>query len=241
MMFLDGSGTQLAYQVDTWNPDGESLVWVMLPRLTDGAEVRCYYGTELDPNGGLAASNWPGYAGVWHMNATSGAEPDMTGSGFDAVPVEGDNSQPALMVRDGNAGVVGYARVNQPATTEDSGVRNALLVPDYDRLALGGTFTFSGWFKATAVKYWERVVSRKTDYTSRGGWEIELDNSSTRAYMRGGNNSGGYASFPDLCDGWVNLTLVYSGSAATFYANGEVKASVTVDGWIWRRRKPWRI
>ena len=229
MMFLDGSGTQLAYQVDTWNPDGESLVWVMLPRLTDGAEVRCYYGTGLDPNGGLAASNWPGYAGVWHMNATSGSEPDMTGSGFDAVPAEGSDSQPALMVRDGNAGAVGYARVNQPSTTEDSGVRNALLVPDYDRLALGGTFMFSGWFKATAVKYWERVVSRKTDYMSRGGWEIELDNSSTRAYMRGGNNSGGYASFPNLCDGWVNLTLVYNGSAATFYANGEVAASVTVD------------
>ena len=41
--FVDAEGNGLAYDIDTWNPSGESLVWVSLPRMTNGTEFAMWY------------------------------------------------------------------------------------------------------------------------------------------------------------------------------------------------------
>ncbi len=46
--FIDMQGNGLAYEIDTWNPSGESLVWVRLPEMTNGTQfVFCYGGDSL--------------------------------------------------------------------------------------------------------------------------------------------------------------------------------------------------
>ena len=66
--FVDAEGNGLAYEIDTWNPSGESLVWVNLPRMTNGTEFAMWYrssktGKELNSD-----NVWADYTGVWHLN-----------------------------------------------------------------------------------------------------------------------------------------------------------------------------
>ena len=42
MLFTDARKNAVYSQVDTWNPDGESLVWVVLPEATKGTDARVW-------------------------------------------------------------------------------------------------------------------------------------------------------------------------------------------------------
>ena len=71
--FVDAEGNGLAYEIDTWNPSGESLVWVNLPRMTNGTEFAMWYrssktGKELNSD-----NVWADYTGVWHLNESGSA------------------------------------------------------------------------------------------------------------------------------------------------------------------------
>ena len=43
--FLDAAGNLLPSEVDEWNENGESFLWVALPRMTNGTEFAMVYGT----------------------------------------------------------------------------------------------------------------------------------------------------------------------------------------------------
>ena len=85
MMFVDENGVAVPHEVDTWNTDGESLVWVKLPSTATNTKVFMYYG-----NGGVsseeAAEIWTDYVGIWHLNEANGEAKDSTGHGLTAVP-----------------------------------------------------------------------------------------------------------------------------------------------------------
>jgi glucose-6-phosphate isomerase len=39
-------GTLLAHEIDTWNPSGESFVWVNVPSLSPITEIKAYWGVK---------------------------------------------------------------------------------------------------------------------------------------------------------------------------------------------------
>lgn len=86
LRFADADGNLLPHEVDTWNAAGESLVWVGLPVLTNGAAFTMYYGS-AHPGPVSAQNLWAlaGYAGVWHL--TDGH--DSTTNGLDGTLVAG--------------------------------------------------------------------------------------------------------------------------------------------------------
>ena len=55
--FEDASGNALAYEVDTWNPQGESLVWVKVPSLTAATEITMRWGS-ANPDANDPAAVW---------------------------------------------------------------------------------------------------------------------------------------------------------------------------------------
>ena len=83
----DENGTILPYEIDTWNPGGESLLWVKVPVFQNGRRLTVTYGeTEADMTA-RAAEVWSNYVGVWHMNAVNalGKFPNAAGDArFDA-------------------------------------------------------------------------------------------------------------------------------------------------------------
>ena len=70
--FFDAEGNLLPSEVDTWNSDGESLVWVSVPELNRDTVITVRYGNAAAPE--VTASDvWTnGYVAVWHMNAAEG-------------------------------------------------------------------------------------------------------------------------------------------------------------------------
>ena len=73
LRFSDATGNLLAHEIDTWNPSGESLVWVKVPSFNASTVITAHYGC-TDPDVVIASDVWAnGYKAVWHMN-----DPDVT-------------------------------------------------------------------------------------------------------------------------------------------------------------------
>lgn len=77
LRFIAGDGTQLPFEVEQWDANGTSILWVRVPALQGGVAnaVDLYYGNSsvTTPTQGQV---FPGYLGVWHMNqdpSTGGA------------------------------------------------------------------------------------------------------------------------------------------------------------------------
>ncbi|MBQ9726738.1 MAG: hypothetical protein IJV65_04455 [Kiritimatiellae bacterium] len=68
LAFVDMDGSGLPFEIDTWDPQGTSLVWVRLPVMTNGAEFVMCWGSSSSGKAVSSANPWTGYAGVWHLN-----------------------------------------------------------------------------------------------------------------------------------------------------------------------------
>lgn len=230
IIFFDSDmQTPIPHAVDEWNTLGESLVWVMVPELSDGKTFSMFYGSRADL-AGVACVPWKDYVGVWHMNEADASLPahDATGNGLDAIPMASNgNVSPSGDYTQG--GVVGRARWNQNANSGDIG-QHWYSVADTPILNVGREFIFSGWFKAEVVEYWPRIVSRKDPWDGDYGWEVELD-SATMLYARASANSTVGAETPDITLGWVHLAFAFTRdpvervAVISVYVNGEPKAS----------------
>ena len=70
LRFADAGGNILASEVDTWDTNGVSLIWVKVPSLTSSTTITAYYGSEA-PGSVLSSGVWEnGYVGVWHLGRT---------------------------------------------------------------------------------------------------------------------------------------------------------------------------
>ncbi|MBQ3810835.1 MAG: DUF2341 domain-containing protein, partial [Kiritimatiellae bacterium] len=66
--FVDMSGNGLPFEIDTWDPSGESLIWVKLPSMQNGTEFVMCWGSETSGKTVCGDNPFAGYYGVWHMN-----------------------------------------------------------------------------------------------------------------------------------------------------------------------------
>lgn len=107
--FAFADGTLLAHDIEYWDPDGESSIWVSIPSLS-GKETS--FLMLWDPSGDATVHGawapsrvWQraGYVGVWHFAAQNadGSYPDASGHGATAVTVS--STVPAAPMTDGTA------------------------------------------------------------------------------------------------------------------------------------------
>ena len=68
LAFIDMSGNGLPFEIDTWNPSGESLIWVKLPTMQNGTEFVMCWGSDTAGKTVCGDNPFAGYYGVWHMN-----------------------------------------------------------------------------------------------------------------------------------------------------------------------------
>jgi len=225
MIFVDAAGTVIPHEIDTWNPAGESLVWVKVPLVQTGAKFTMYFGNGVDPTETLSAGNpWGGYRGVWHAGEADGAVLDATTNRLDATPTPFSAGSISCMT--GVPGVVGLARYN----TDNEEHRQGLVISSSSALDMGGTFTVSGWFRShEKIAYWPRILSRRQDSS---GWEVELDrdNSGYDCAMAAWADSVavGTSAFDGICGNWAYLAFVYSPTTVSCYLNGVCMATGSV-------------
>ena len=238
LAFFDANEQRLAYEIDEWHTNGESLVWVKLPELKRGARLTAAWGGGGEPIYGLGTEHgrgtgrelatghevWRDYAGVWHMNEDSGTAYDSTANGLDGIPSCGTNKLADVkqMVATEN-GACGRARVNmstKPSSTEVMANGNYMLVPSYDALELGDRFVVSIWFKGEAIRNYPRLISRKYDNADVGGFEYSVNNLGTSDIRGGTSVCTSQIALPDYSNRWVQVAIAFENDIVTCYTNG---------------------
>ncbi len=142
--FSDASGSvELPYEIEEWDTNGESLVWVQVPELVDSNTLIWAYWdndacTEAPPyttNGAV----WPADClGVWHLGRTAGGAEDLrdsTSNRYDLADNGTDNA----------TGLIGYSQDFQSGS-------DYVIDSDGEAYLNGLTaFTISVWLKSDVV------------------------------------------------------------------------------------------
>ena len=108
--FADANGTLLAHDIERWNANGTSLVWVSVPSLSGTTTVFTMYWNPK-PGATVPAARAPqrvwtlaNYAAVWHFNEQNldGSYPDASGEGAAAV-LNGSGETPNAPTTEGTS------------------------------------------------------------------------------------------------------------------------------------------
>ena len=204
--------TVYPHEIDTWNMNGDSLVWVRLPSVAKtGTTFKMQYGNPLAGTANTQAV-WSDYVGVWHMGSSENVAKDSTSHGLDATP----NGTTMTVFASGACGLA---------------QGNTLAVPNYDSLSVGQTFTASGWFRSPSnITTYPKPFYRNDSGWNNGGWGVEFSKSATAISVVGSSNSSYLkgVAVPTVLNKWVYFTFVYNGTTATCYTNGVSCKSGTI-------------
>ncbi|MBQ6137336.1 MAG: DUF2341 domain-containing protein [Kiritimatiellae bacterium] len=237
LYFVDSENNVLPYEIEKWNEQGESIVWVRVPAYAAGAHIYMYYGGPAVAQN--AAAVWSGYTGVWHMSEDSGTVADATGNNLDAVPAGDDTTQSVA-----TAGPVGNGRVNA-----SDNKANRLDVAYDSKLNIGDTLSFSGWAMLSGTRSDGRMamVMHKEKLWEHGWGVADWPDTADEIWFWGNSNSDGWdgncgeylgaVGIPSLLSGWVHVTVTHSGNTGKIYINGEQWATIrsgdrTANSWI---------
>ncbi|MGI6099829.1 MAG: DUF2341 domain-containing protein [Kiritimatiellia bacterium] len=185
LVFYDANHNILPHEIDTWNTNGTTLVWVCVPELTATTTLRLYFGTPsaTPPAYTTDGSTWSpaNFRGVWHFASitSGGVTPDSSASGLDSTANKSNVSTARV------DGIIGNCVLNSDGTGNCGA---GFLTANYNHLAVGNTFTISGWCRhRNTTPTWERVFSRKSGYTGNG-FEAELVSGSKKQDERPGRD-----------------------------------------------------
>lgn len=220
LRFTLADGTLLSHEIDTWNPSGESFVWVNVPSLSADTEIKVYWGVK---NASLApavnaADTWPDYVAVYHLGEGDVTAYDSSGNGYTAV-------NNATVTAGANPPVGGCARISN---TFNTGVAN-LNFTDRTRV------TFSGWVAVDSIgssstRNDSRVeIARQFTALKQGGFSCRyfanyngnplfgiFVNSSANNTV----NANWITTAPTSNGNWLYLTCTVEGTTAAKYING---------------------
>ena len=101
LRFSMQDGTELSYEIDTWDPSGASYVWVRVPAIAGTNDFMwAYWGKSglIAPTYTTNGSTWAnnGFAAVWHMNGPTNAPTDSARQPVDHSVYKGATSNDAL-------------------------------------------------------------------------------------------------------------------------------------------------
>ena len=216
LLFLSADETQeLNYEIESWNTNGASYVWVQLPQLDTNTFVWACWG---DPN--RASSPAPyltngavwanGYAGVWHLaNGVVLSGTDSTGNVNNGTV---HNSAATAGVIDGAAafdGVSAYVDVGTPAS-----------------LMANQKSTLSAWVYPVGGT----VIMMKGNDNAQNSFGLEWVGNTSYLFTFGNATDwlGDGGATP--INQWSHVTGVIDGNNKYLYVNGLLKASSTFAG-----------
>ncbi|MBQ6923441.1 MAG: DUF2341 domain-containing protein, partial [Kiritimatiellae bacterium] len=216
MAFVDELGHIIPHEIDTWNKNGMSLIWVRLPEMNNGTTfTMCYRSPLVDPLP-PPENTFERYVGVWHMNETQNGVVWLRDSTTNNLP--GETHAQSLAGPNVGQMIGGNARrvAQQPGTSANYG---RIIVFDHDdilRTGVGNVFTYSGWYKLTETPpKWSYLVGRKANDQDRG-WGIQYEeNSTTELRVWSGSTEKGkfqkFATPGAEATGWNYWTFVFDG------------------------------
>lgn len=234
--FSDSDGNLLSHEIDTWNTNGESLVWVKVPTLNKNTTIKAYYGCATPP--AVTASDvWTnGYVGVWHLGAANDTtQRDSTTNKLDFVCADGDVGKVDLAVSSGAVGgAVGFNR--------DETKKGGLSVSDSsDVLAGSDDLTLEAWIYPTQIDTVNnRFILAKRASSANATYYVYANNgregTPTIAVSKGSDDSNatypGAKTDPPPVNSWTHMAFTRVGAtkSITEYLDGTNLISMTQTG-----------
>ena len=237
-LFSDQDGNLLPFEIDVWDPAGESLVWVRVPVFADGTVVHLDYGASETDGTADAADVWRRYVGVWHLGETNAAS--AYGSYPNSTATAGIDGEKAKASIAGQAGRFGRSVKICNAIRKGAGYeRGGVFVPDAGEnapLDLGSTFMVSGWFRHEDQDYyWDKLFAKRkstnNEGSPNGGFVVEMDSagSNSRVTVAGnGGNTGAATLDSTLRNAWSHLAFIFDGKSCAIYQDGAFCRTTTI-------------
>lgn len=221
LRFADAEGNILPHEIDTWNPNGTSVIWVRVPELSGtSTELTMYYGGSGDGVTTVAGEVWSAseYNAVWHFS----------GNGNDSV----NGLEPTTVTgtpdfTDTNLGVGTAFYANGSSTI---GFAND---DKWATLGEGSCLTVSLWAKydITDCKY-ARMISCMDAWDEAQGWEVTIQKAKDEITV-GSSGQSQYqytATGVGPCSANAYLTVVYrADKVAELYVNGVLTYSKSLN------------
>jgi hypothetical protein len=245
--FVGMDGTGLPFEIDTWNTEGESLIWVRLPTMANGTQFVMCWGSDSRGKVVCGTNPWIDYTGVWHMGETETASEsnpvtihDSTDNGLHGSTPVGEEASGSVV---GGAWRIAPNNDHAPAIRVPATEGSAKAAAD----ALGTDFHASFWFRAKGDVPWSYLVSRRKGEQGTG-WGFLFHSGTPPALMRVHAGSTTYKNSSDAYnlgttlsatdDVWKKLDVVWKYASndnvqvADIYLNGvyfeTVKCNETV-------------
>jgi hypothetical protein len=208
--------TELKYEIDTWNTNGASYVWVQVPTLASTNDsIWAYWG---DPNNAAKPAYttnggaWDAtFGGVWHMNeviASGGTQHDSTSNHNDAAYTGGGASAC------GTACVIGGG-------DKISGMGPGLIVADSPSIEGLNHCSVSLWLRSDAgdgLYHVSQIMSKsgQLNLSSHAGITAEL------LWVTYGIGRHGVYMYPGNPDAWNYVVGTWDSASVNnyFYCNG---------------------
>ena len=232
--FEDLQGNPLAREIDTWDPAGESLVWVSIPSFSSSTVLTMTYKDatvtaqpSCQTNGAVWAA--AGYVGVWHFGENYGTAFDSTTNALHGA-VDASYDQTCVAATDAKVGksryVPGAASVN---------------LPNFSHLDIGDTVSLSGWYKfdpnvtlSSSTSPYLFNCKTKWDSTADGWyvvfqWTSNSDTTKKTLGLNGAGTSVSKVTVDSIKSSWVHITATFNNKAGAAYSNGVLKGSPTLN------------
>ena len=167
LAFFDASGNPLPFDVDTWNPTGESLVWVKVPSFSKTTVVTVAYGG-LVKNDVHQPATWSAYRGVWHLNETGdGAQAiaDATANAMDGAAHAATAYVPA-----GQLGGSRRMATSRGASDQNGGVRIPFNPAMNNNVSGRFSMVASTWVNLSTGGNWGGALFMRKNDMDDGGW-----------------------------------------------------------------------
>jgi len=218
LRFEDANGNGLAYDIDTWNPDGESLVWVKVPTLEKDDEITMRWGC-LAPDANDPTGVWSNYVFVWHGNDTT---TDSTGRTRSIAPTSG-----GFAVTDSESSHLGSCFKNE--TTANNKKFNVTSNP-FAQLTSYSQFAVSGWIKPAMTEPNIRIFSTKQEHSKDGMEFLAVTGSGIFLRGKGGSAGGNQIKWTDgylelKKQAWTFVSGVIDGTDGRAFANNLIETT----------------
>ena len=203
---------ELSYEIEKWDTNGTSYVWVRVPRITGtGDYIYAYWGKSgaTTPPCATNGSTWEStYAAVWHMDETN-----VKGSTTNA----------------NNGTAYGGVTLNSGGRIGDSlsfnGVNNT-----YVRVPASGLtrdpLTVTWWMNQVTADG-EVVFMNRSTYNGADGVEI-WPGAASQMYARGAGITRAESTSTTYQGQWVQVGVAMDGTTASFYRNGVYDGSGSI-------------
>ena len=225
LLVTDDADNPLPHELENWDTNGESRLWVQVPSVAEGTTIRVYYGTTatVDEVDGM----WSGYAGVWHLNeAGDGAVQilDSTTNHLDGVAASGNKG--SLAVAGGQLG--GARRIAQDNDHAAGIIVDVLSDPAKKAAAelLDTDFHASFWMLTepgtkngapdyTTIKWGNLLGRRKGDEGT--SWGFAFEGEMPKSTLN------------------VDIMRVFSGSKTIYNTTNTIGSVLKVNDGVWKK------